>query len=273
MTTPGAYDRDMPESDPFLHWRTSLEDWAIPDWIIETAPESPWIHPVESFTPRGDLHVDTPSRLRALDALGSDGGSVLDVGCGGGRAAFGLVPPAREVVGVDHQQGMLEVFESQAAARETPCRTVLGNWPSAAGDTPVCDVVICHHVLYNVQEIRPFVRALDDHARRRVVVEIPTRHPLSMMSAAWLRFWSLERPESPTADDALACILGMGIEARMETFVEPDPPATEPTDAEIRHTRIRLCLPADRDPEIREFMRANPRRGRTLATIWWDRLT
>jgi hypothetical protein len=25
------------------------------------------------------------------------------VGCGGGRAAFGLVPPARHVVGVDHQ--------------------------------------------------------------------------------------------------------------------------------------------------------------------------
>jgi SAM-dependent methyltransferase len=84
------------------HWSEALPTWAIPDEIMQKAPESPWIHPVSKFTPEGNLHVDTPSRLRALEAL-ADNATVLDVGCGGGRAAFGLVPPARHVVGVDHQ--------------------------------------------------------------------------------------------------------------------------------------------------------------------------
>ncbi|MEY3690803.1 MAG: hypothetical protein RJB57_458 [Actinomycetota bacterium] len=260
----------MTEGTPFDRWRESLLGWAIPDHILAAAPESPWIHPVESFTPRGDLHVDTPSRLRALEALTGDAPSVLDVGCGGGRAAFGLVPPAVSVTGVDHQQGMLEVFVSEAQRRGTRCTTVLGDWPAVADETPVCDVVVCHHVLYNVQDLQPFITALHEHALRRVVVEIPLRHPLSSMSAAWRHFWALERPESPTADDALACIRSVGVDAVLETFDEPAPPAGEPDDALVRHTRIRLCLTPDRDAEVREFLRAHPRQGRQLATIWWD---
>ncbi|MGA1361828.1 MAG: hypothetical protein ACO36A_02785 [Ilumatobacteraceae bacterium] len=92
----------------------------------------------------------------------------------------------------------------------------------------------------------------------------------TVVSAAWRHFWALERPDSPTADDALACIRSVGIDAVLETFDEPAPPANEPDDALVRHTRIRLCLTPDRDPEVREFLRAHPRGGRQLATIWWD---
>lgn len=265
-----SYTRDMTSPDVLRHWRESLQQWAIPQHIIDAAPESPWIHPVESFVPRGNLHVDVPSRTRALERLDGASPSVLDVGCGGGRAAFGLVPPAVRVVGVDHQQGMLDVFARQAAERGVACGTVLGDWPEASGRTPVCDVVVCHHVLYNVQELEPFVNALSAHATRRVVVELPGHHPLSNMSAAWSHFWSLERPESPTAADALECVRSLGHDASIEWFADPPREHQPPTDDEVRHTRIRLCLPATRDDDIREFLRANPRGPRQLATIWWD---
>lgn len=260
----------MHSSDPFDHWRTSLQQWAIPQHIIDGAPESPWIHPVENFVPRGDLHVEVPSRLRALEALDGQEPSVLDIGCGGGRAAFGLVPPAVHVVGVDHQQGMLDVFTAQAEDRGVRCTTVLGDWPEAAPRTPVCDVVVCHHVFYNVQNLRPFVEQLTSHAGRRVVVELPGHHPLSNMSPAWEHFWDLSRPVSPTADDALACVRSLGIDAHIEWFEDPPSVPREPTDDEVRHTRVRLCLTPDRDDDIRTFLRDNPRAPRRLATIWWD---
>jgi 2-polyprenyl-3-methyl-5-hydroxy-6-metoxy-1,4-benzoquinol methylase len=117
-----------------------------------------------------------------------DAPSVLDIGCGGGRGTFGLTPPATLVVGVDHQQGMLDVYEDEAHQRDISVVTVLGDWPDVSGVTPVCDVAICHHVFYNVQNIEPFVHALHNHARHRVVVELPTQHPLSSLSDLWLTF-------------------------------------------------------------------------------------
>lgn len=254
--------------DAVRRWADDLPRWAIPQHIIDAAPQSPWIHPVASFTPSGDLYVDTPSRHRALEAL-RDGGSVLDVGCGGGRAAFGLVPPATVVVGVDHQQGMLDVFENEAAQRGVGCRTILGDWPDVADATPSCDIVTCHHVFYNVADLGPFVHALSSHARRRVVVELPARHPLSSLSPMWKKFWDIDRPSSPTAIDACNVVRHLGYDARIETFTQSI--GVRPvTDQDVEFTRIRLCLAQDRDPEIRAFIEANPVTTRELATIWWD---
>jgi SAM-dependent methyltransferase len=249
-------------------WSTALPQWAIPERIFAQAPTSPWIHPVESFRPEGDLYVSTPSRHRALEAL-PDGGSVLDIGCGGGRAAFGLTPPARRIVGVDHQAGMLEVFAAEAHARGVDVATVLGDWPDVADRTPTCDVVTCHHVFYNVANLAPFVEALTSHARRRVVVELPQRHPLSSMSPMWKHFWDLDRPTDPTGHDALAVVESTGVRAHLELFdvaVDPRPV----TDRDVEFTRIRLCLTADRDMEIRRYMEEHPVTTRPTATIWWD---
>jgi SAM-dependent methyltransferase len=254
--------------DAHHHWSTSLSQWAIPEAIMQQAPESPWIHPVSKFTPEGNLFVDTPSRLRALEALGKNG-TVLDVGCGGGRGAFGLVPPAQHVVGVDHQQGMLDVFAHEASVRDITFDVILGDWPDVAHITPVCDVVICHHVFYNVAHLEPFIHALSAHARRRVVVELPQQHPLASMSPMWKKFWNLDRPISPTADDALSVVTSLGYEAHLEKFTQ-DIAVHNVTQDDVRFTRIRLCLTADRDAEIYEYLTQHPIGHRENATLWWD---
>lgn len=255
-------------------WAAALQGWGIPDDILRQAPQSPWIHPVASFRPSGDLRVDTPSRHRALEALAAAGSSpsVLDVGCGGGRAAFGLVPPATSVVGVDHQQSMLDVFAAEAAARGAQCRTVLGDWPEVAGATPVCDVVTCHHVFFNVARLDEFAIALTRHARRRVVVEMPVRHPLTHLSDAWRHFWQLERPTTPTVDDALAVLADAGLDVHHERFTiaSTDGAGGTVTDLDVEHMRIRLCLPADRDAEVRQFLEHRNPPPRELTALWWD---
>lgn len=250
------------------HWSETLPTWAIPEEILQKAPESPWIHPVSKFIPEGNLHNETPSRMRALEAL-PKAGTVLDVGCGGGRAAFGLVPPAGHVVGVDHQQGMLDVFAREASARGVTHEVILGDWPEVAEITPVCDVVTCHHVFYNVANLAPFVHALSSHARRRVVVELPQHHPLTSLSPMWKKFWNLDRPVSPTADDALAVVTSLGYAAHLEKFTQ-EIPIHDVTDDDVHFTRIRLCLTEDKDTEIRDYLEQYPLTRRENATLWWN---
>ena len=249
-------------------WREALDAWAIPDEILATAPESPWIHPPILFDVP-DTIVATPSHDRAREVLTKDS-SVLDVGCGGGIAAFALVPPAIRVIGVDQQAEMLDMFAANAAKRSVACDTVEGLWPSVAGIAPVADVVTAHHVVYNVADIAPFVQALDDHARRRVVLELPDWHPLASMNDAWRHFWGLERPSGPTPADLLDVLAQLGIDARREQWtgvMRAEPSVEQAT----RFMRIRLCLPASRDDEVRDFMmsHASPR-VRELSTVWWE---
>jgi SAM-dependent methyltransferase len=251
-------------------WASDLASWAIPEQILSQAPESPWIHPVQQFVVEDDA-PDTPSHARAREALPM-AGTVLDVGCGGGRAAFALAPPAARVIGVDQQEGMVEAFAVAAQARGLDHHEVLGDWPEASGRVPMADVVVCHHVAYNVGDLVPFVEALSEHATRRVVIELPVRHPLSNLSPLWKRFWDLDRPISPTAADALAVCRDAGFDAHLETWAEDVPQTASVSQSDhVRFTRVRLCLPAERDAEVSQALdEMGPMPSRRLATLWWD---
>jgi len=250
-------------------WRESLDAWAIPEWILAQAEEDPWIHPPVLFEVP-DVIDDTPSHERAAEVLDGDS-SLLDVGCGGGIAAMAQASRVAKVIGVDHQREMLAMFERNARARGLGCQTVEGFWPSVAKMTPVADVVTAHHVVYNVPDVVPFIEALDDHALRRVVLELPTHHPLSTMSAAWEHFWNLERPSSPTPDDLIAVLAEMGISASQERW-EGAMRVESNLDQAAHFMTIRLCLPANREGEVREFLEQHPPAPtRSLATVWWDK--
>lgn len=253
----------------FAHWREALGQWAIPADILDQAPTSPWIHPVELFDVSGlDVIPDSPSHAAARAGLPA-GVTLLDIGCGGGRAAFACVPPAAHVIGVDHQQGMLDAFTQVAGRRGVGAETVLGDWPQVAGSTPVADVVTCHHVFYNIPDLRPFIEALDNHARRRVVVELPALHPLANLTPWWEHFWQLQRPTTPTAFDAAECVRALGHDVHVEEF-EAQAPSPVDEDTAVRFMRIRLCLPEERDDEVRDFMRALAPELRRNVTLWWE---
>ena len=129
-----------------------------------------------------------------------------------------------------------------------------------------------HHVVYNVGDIEPFLKALDSHARKRVVIELPLVHPMSPRNAGWKHFWNLDRPTSPTIDDFMAVLTEMGINANIEKFVGKIL-LDEGEDDRVEYTRMRLCLPNSRRPEIEEFLRQNPSpTSRELAVVWWDKV-
>jgi hypothetical protein len=66
--------------------------------------------------------------------------------------------------------------------------------------------VVCHHVVYNVADLASFVRALDERATRRVVVELTAVHPMSWLAPYWKELHDLGQPQRPVADDAIAVL-------------------------------------------------------------------
>lgn len=260
-------------------WTLALATWAIPQHILDAAPESPWVFPVELFASRADVAVTrlTPSNERALEAL-PDRGTVLDVGCGGGAASLPLASKASAIVGVDSSHGMLEALLERTKAAGVQAQTIEGAWPDVADATPMADVVVCNHVAYNAADLAGFTSRLTDHARHGVVMELTAAHPLSTMNELWLQFHGVQRPVQPTADLAVEVLEEMEVHPGREDWTSPGGGGFARRQDLVAFVRRRLCLTADRDPEIDAALgdRVVQRDGtfgfppRPVVTLWWD---
>lgn len=252
-------------------WSAQLEGWAIPPEILAAAPESPWgFQPSMFRAPEPHDGNDGCSRRRALEAL-AEGGTLLDVGAGGGAASLpvAVVGRASRVFAVDESADMLAALASRADELGLDHAEVAGRWPEVAAEVPAADVVVCHHVVYNVADLARFALALTDHARVRVVVELTSTHPRSGLAPLWRHFHHLDRAGGPTADDAVAVLREAGLDVSAEAFVAPARPGRDrPTW--VAHVRRALCLPAGRDAELDALLPVGAEQGpRDVVALWW----
>ena len=261
----------VPTDDAARDWAAALAGWAIPDEILAQAPESPWACIPSDFAADRSGTVETPSTPLEREVL-PIGGTVLDVGCGGGRASLALAPPAAHITGVDENPAMLALLTRTARVRGVATSTRLGRWPDVAGAAPIVDVVVCHHVVYNVADIVPFLRALTARARLAVVLELTSHHPQAAWSDAWRHFWGVERPTRPTADDLIALVRALGWAPevwRHQRRADDDP--FRDTDRAVRSTVLRLCLTAERAHGVPAYLAEHPLRWSDgLVTIRWS---
>src|SRR5262249_39526160 len=148
--------------------------WAIPDQIAGAVRESPWVLPGQVFARRADrltAEPAGPSFEQAWTALDPPG-TVLNIGSGPGAACLPLLPRATGITAGGGAEALLALLAERASARGAGAVCIAGRWPQVAPRVPAADVVTCHHVLYNVQDLEPFVAALTDHARRLIVAEV-----------------------------------------------------------------------------------------------------
>jgi len=253
-------------------WAAELAAWAIDPDILAAAPESPYTLPPELFRAHHGHGSGPPSPLLDLarEALPA-GGSVLDVGAGAGASSLPLVPPAARLVAVDGQPSMLAEVVRLATERGVDLMTHHGRWPDVAGEVETCDVVVCGHVFYNVPDLPAFAAALTAHARHRVVAELHDTHPWVDLGPLWTHFHGQPRPAGPTADLAVAVLSEAGISPSSLEWERPAPDLAGPLGpAYISFTRRRLCLPADREPEVAALLLARPQVPRRTHVLWWD---
>jgi hypothetical protein len=175
---------------------------------------------------------------------------------------------------------MLDGFRENARAAGVDVVTVHGHWPDVAGEAGEADVAVAGHVLYNVGDLDPFVSALANATRRRVVFEITEHHPLHWMNDLWRRFHGLARPEGPTAEDAVECLRELGHSPGSERAVTPASGGFERRADAVALIRRRLCLQPEKDTEIVDALGARLRQRdglwgagpptQTLVTMWFD---
>jgi SAM-dependent methyltransferase len=271
-----------PLTELLSRWREDLAAWAIPDHITAGVAESPWVLPRQVFARRADRLRRAPagpSFERAWEAL-DPAGSVLDIGSGAGAACLPLAPRTTTLTAVDPDDGMLGLLTERASGAGLAARAVSGRWPDIAGQLPAADVVTCHHVVFNVPDLGPFLAALSGHARRRAVVEIAAAHPLTPLNPLWLRFHGLKRPERPSADDVLDILAAMGMNPGHTEWSRPAEADYQSMAELVDVTRRRLCLPPERAGEVEAALvdlGTNPGQpgdlgssGRDVVTIWWE---
>jgi hypothetical protein len=187
------------------------------------------------------------------------------------EAAMALIPPASHVIGVDVDTAMLAAFGAAADRVGASSETLAGTWPAVEAKAPHADVVVCHHVAYNVAAIGPFVEALSAHAKVGVVVVLPVVHPMSCWNQAWEHFWDLKRPIGPTSDDFVAVLDALGISAQRWEMDRPDRPGPR-DDLRTRAADAcrRLCLDPSRREEVMEYLvMTEPNWVRTHTVLRW----
>ena len=238
--------RAAPPDAPDAEWAAMLGAWAIPDELVAAAPATPYFFdPAVFIAAAADAAArpdDTVSDRVAREAL-PEGGTVLDVGAGAGAASIRL--GAATVIGVDPNRALLDAFRAGVAGRGGAAVCVEGTWPAAAsgGAVPLADVVVCHHVIYNVANLADFVTALAEHARRRVVLEFTAEHPMAWMRPYWRALHGLEQPHRPNAEDALGVIAALGYDVRAERWTRRYQMLGEAGDEQLAPIARRLCLP------------------------------
>jgi molybdenum cofactor cytidylyltransferase len=150
-----------------------------------------------------DTFRDDPDRVGdpVLDALlvhARADETWLDIGSGAGRYALPLARRVREVVAVDPSPAMLGALrELQAEHGIENVRPISGRWPpdpstpegsalaEALGPLPCADVALIAHVSYDVEDVLPFVEAMEEAARRLCVAILMERTPAAAAEAFW----------------------------------------------------------------------------------------
>ncbi len=244
--------------DLLARWREDLAEWAIPAEILAAAPGSPWVLPRTLFERRAYRQLTAPdgeSYRVAWDALAVPG-EVLDVGAGAGAAGLALAGRTRQLTAVDADPAMLVALGELARTAGVPVRRVPGRWPDLAATVAPADVVVCHHVLYNVPDLGPFLAELTGHARRLVVVEIPQQHPMTPLNPLWLALHKVVRPQRPSADDVVAILRAMGHDPAVRRWSRADDDPDSPAEL-LATTAARLCLPEHRIWELADLLRGH----------------
>jgi 2-polyprenyl-3-methyl-5-hydroxy-6-metoxy-1,4-benzoquinol methylase len=107
------------------------------------------------------------------------GDTWLDIGAGGGRIAVPVAERVDAVHAVEPSEAMREVM---GAARDAAGVDNLHihdwRWPPSEGvDVPVADVSVASHVLYDQDDLRGFLGAMEAHTRRTCIVVLGDRAP------------------------------------------------------------------------------------------------
>ncbi|MCA1647913.1 MAG: class I SAM-dependent methyltransferase [Chloroflexi bacterium] len=192
--------------------------------------------PADFYAPVAGMFRADPRRtdepaLDMLRALVRPTDTVLDIGAGGGRYALALALDAREIIAIDPSKGMLNVLRAGLAEHAIGnVRVIKGRWPQVASDAAMQgDLALIAHIGYDVEDIGPFLDAMETAARRLCVAVLLEQPPPTEADRLWPDVHGVERAALPSLPEFLAVLLARGrlfevrlVERSPQTYTEPD---------------------------------------------------
>jgi SAM-dependent methyltransferase len=179
---------------------------------------------------RADPRRTYEPALDALRALVQPGETWVDVGAGGGRYALPLALLAKRVIAVEPSEGMRKVLQTGMTEHGiSNVEIVPSRFPMQGA--PVADVALMSHIGYDIEEIGPFLDAVEASARRLCVAVLVSPSPPYLAAPFWPPIHGEPRIALPGLSEFLVLLLARRrlFELRLSTrdpltHAEPDGP-------------------------------------------------
>ncbi len=214
------------------------EPEALAAWAARVRADGDQVARLREAPEGADFYAPVAARFRAdpyradepvLDILRSlvkPGDTWLDIGAGGGRYALPLALLAKEVIAVEPSEGMAGVLrEGMAEHAITNIRLVSSRWPAAIHLEADCSLIA--NVGNDIEQLGPFLDAMEAATRRLCVAVMPAAPPASFAYPFWPPVHGEEREALPALPEFLALLLARGklFEVRLSSrppMVYPD---------------------------------------------------
>ncbi len=194
---------------------------ALADWATLVRANRDQAERVREGTESNDFYAPIAQTFRAdprrsdepaLDRLLSlvrPGEAWLDIGAGGGRYALPLALAAGEVIAVDPSAGMIEQLKGGMEEHGiSNVRVIESRWPPAA--PPIADVALIAHVGYDIEDLGPFLDAMEAAATRMCVAVLLAQAPAASAAPAFEAVHGEARALLPALPEFLNLLLARG---------------------------------------------------------------
>jgi SAM-dependent methyltransferase len=221
--------------------------------LRETQPGGDFYAPVSALFVADPHRTDEPA-LAHLRAMAGADETWLDIGAGAGRYALPLALGAKAVIAVEPSAGMRGALRSGLAEHGIGnVRIVAGAWPDSLGQLgrlPAADVSLIAHVGYDIDDIGPFLDAMEAATRRQCVAVLTDRSPASVADPFWPLVHGEERVALPALPELLEVLHARGRVTEV-IRVERPPRTFESVDALTAFLRRQLFIAEGSERDLR----------------------
>ena len=228
------------------------------------------------YAPVSALFVADPRRtgeeaLDALLALAEPDERWLDIGAGAGRYALPLALRVGEVIAVEPSASMRNALRTGRAEHGLDNVKIVGApWPAALGElgeVPVADVALIAHVGYDIEDIGPFLDAMEAAASRLCVAVMTDQSPASVADPFWPVVHGVGRVPLPALPELAELVRARGRSVEIER-VERSPRTFDSFDGLATFVRRQLWIDEAGEKEQR-FRAALAAAARELDDDGW----
>ena len=192
-------------------------------------PTDHWTQSARQF--KADPHRTDDALVERLRSHLQPNDTLLDVGAGGGRLALPLALSCRSATAVEPSPSMCAVLRETAEESGIAVDVVESDWLNA--EVEPADVALCSHVVYVIEDIREFVKKLNSHTRRLVLMVVFQSAPQSQMYRLWEQVHGEPRHPLPSLPHFTPVLDELGIAYEVDEL-PPNPASGFDSEEEAR---------------------------------------